>query len=261
LAVDLGLEGRVVIITGGASNIGRGLALGFARERARVYIGDLDDEQALKVCAKFPDRIEAEHLDVTDRESAEAAVQRVLQREGRIDVLVNNAGWTVDKLFMEQSRGDWEKILAIELWGFLNCTRAVLDSMVERRYGRVITIGSDAGRIGEWREVVHSGAKAAVMAMSKALSRELGKHGITFNVVSPGFTPGKPETSGRGSQWAGEQGAQFSPELLEKIAKSYPIRRLGTPEDLVPVVLLLASEHASYITGQTWSVSGGYTMV
>jgi len=259
--VDLGLKGRVVIVTGGASNIGRGLALGFAREGARVYIGDVDDEQAKRVCEEFPDLMSAEHLDVTSESDARRLTQRVLDKEGRIDVLVNNAGWTVDKLFMEQSREEWEKILAIELWGFLNCTRAVLDSMIAGRYGRVVTIGSDAGRIGEWREVVHSGAKAAVSAMSKALSRELGKHGITFNVVSPGFTPGRPETSGEKSQWAGEQGAQFTPETLERVAKSYPIRRLGTPEDLVPVVLLLASESASYITGQTWSVSGGYTMV
>ena len=258
--MDLGLAGRVVIVTGGASNIGRGLSLGFAREGARVYVGDIDDEQSARVCSEFPDLMTPEHLDVTDAENAEQVMQKVVEKEGRIDILVNNAGWTVDKLFLEQSREEWEKILAIELWGFLNCTRAALDSMVEQRYGRVITIGSDAGRIGEWREVVHSGAKAAVMAMSKALSRELGKYGITFNVVSPGFTPGKPETSGKRSQWSGEQGAQFSPELLEKVAKSYPVRRLGTPEDVVPVVLLLASEHASYVTGQTWSVSGGYTM-
>jgi 2-hydroxycyclohexanecarboxyl-CoA dehydrogenase len=261
LAVDLGLEGRVVLVTGGASNIGRGIVLGFARERARVTICDIDLEQAERVRSQAPDLISAEQMDVTDAAGVEGVVKRVLDREGRIDVLVNGAGWTVDRLFMEQSRADWEKIIAIELWGFLNCTRVVLDSMVERRYGRVVTIGSDAGRIGEWREVVHSGAKAAVSAMSKALSRELGKHGITFNVVSPGFTPGRPETSGALSQWAGDQGAQFTPELLERVAKSYPVRRLGTPNDVVPVVLLLASEQASYVTGQTWSVSGGYTMV
>ena len=249
------------MVTGGASNIGRGIVLGFAREGARVTICDIDREQAERVRGEAPDLITAEEMDVTDNATVERAVQRVLEREGRIDVLVNGAGWTVDRLFVEQPRTDWEKILAIELWGFLNCTRAVLDSMVERRYGRVVTIGSDAGRIGEWREVVHSGAKAAVGAMSKALSRELGKFGITFNVVSPGFTPGRPETSGALSQWSGEQGAQFTPELLEKVAHSYPVRRLGTPEDVVPVVLLLASEPASYVTGQTWSVSGGYTMV
>lgn len=259
--MDLGLRNRVVMVTGGASNIGRGLALGFAREGARVHIGDVDDEQARRACEELPEQMRAHHLDVIDSENARRVVHDILASEGTLDVLVNNAGWTVDKLFIEQPREDWVKLLDIELWGWLNCTRAVLDHMIERRAGRIISIGSDAGRIGEWREVVHSGAKAAVMAMSKALAKEVGRYGITVNVVSPGFTPGRPETSGALSQWAGPQGEQFPPELLEKIAKSYPLRRLGTPEDVVPVVLLLASELASYVTGQTWSVSGGYTTV
>ena len=250
-----------MVVTGGASNIGRGLALGFAREGARVHIGDVDDEQASRVCSEFPDRMRGHHLDVTDAENAQQVMEDVIAAEGRLDVLVNNAGWTVDKLFVEQPREDWSKLLDIELWGWLNCTRAVLDHMIERRTGRIVSIGSDAGRIGEWREVVHSGAKAAVMAMSKALAKEVGRYGITVNVVSPGFTPGRPETSGARSQWSGPQGEQFPPELLEKIAKSYPLRRLGTAEDVVPVVLLLASDLGSYVTGQTWSVSGGYTTV
>ena len=259
--MDLGLRDRVVVVTGGASNIGRGLALGFAREGARVHIGDVDDEQAERVCREFPDRMRHHHLDVTDAANAQRVIEDVIGSEGRLDVLVNNAGWTVDKLFVEQPREDWAKVLDIELWGWLNCTRAVLDHMIERRAGRIVSIGSDAGRIGEWREVVHSGSKAAVMAMSKALAKEVGRYGITVNVVSPGFTPGRPETSGAGSQWSGAQGEQFPPELLEKVAKSYPLRRLGTPEDVVPVVLLLASDLGSYVTGQTWSVSGGYTMM
>jgi 2-hydroxycyclohexanecarboxyl-CoA dehydrogenase len=97
--------------------------------------------------------------------------------------------------------------------------------------------------------------------MSKAIAREVGRHGITLNVVCPGFVPGRPEDSGERSIWRGEQGAQFDEETLAKVAKSYPLRRLGTPEDIVPVVLLLASDRASYVTGQTWSVNGGYTMI
>jgi 2-hydroxycyclohexanecarboxyl-CoA dehydrogenase len=259
--VDLNLRDQVVVVTGGASNIGRSLALGFAQEGARVHVGDIDDEQAERVCAELPKSMRAHHLDVTDAGTARRVMAEVLEAEGRLDVLVNNAGWTVDRLFVEQAREDWAKLIDIELWGWLNCTRAVLDHMIERRRGRIVSIGSDAGRIGEWREVVHSGAKAAVMTMSRALAKEVGKFGITVNVVSPGFTPGRPETSGRESQWSGPQGEQFPPELLERIAKSYPLRRLGTPDDVVPVVLLLASDLASYVTGQTWSVSGGYTMV
>ena len=119
------------------------------------------------------------------------------------------------------------------MWGFINATRAVLDHMIERGSGRIVSIGSDAGRIGEWREAVYSGTKAGVIAMSKAIAKEVGKHGITLNVVCPGFTPGDPEASGEDSIWQGEQGAQFDDEILKKVARSYPLRRLGTPEDIV----------------------------
>jgi len=139
--------------------------------------------------------------------------------------------------------------------------RAVLDSMTERRYGRIVSIGSDAGRMGEWREAVYSGTKAGVIAMSKAIAREVGKYGVTLNVVCPGLIVGSAETSGAQSVWSSEQLEKFTPEAREKAAKAYPLRRLGTPEDVVPAVLLLASDRASYITGQTLSVSGGYTMI
>src|SRR2546427_6545020 len=121
-------------------------------------------------------------------------------------------------------------------WGFINGSRAVLDPMMERGYGRIVSIGSDAGRIGEWREAVYSGAKAGVIAMSKAIAREVGRHGITLNVVCPGFVPGSRDTSGEGSMWAGDQGALFPPDVLERVARSYPLRRLGTPADIAPAV-------------------------
>ena len=259
--MDLELRDRVVIVTGGASNIGRALTLAFSEEGARVYLADRDVEQAQRVADEASGSVFPLTTDVTDWESTQRMAETVLQREHRIDVLVNNAGWTVDRLFIEKSREEWQREVDVELWGVINATRAVLDAMIERRYGRIVSIGSDAGRIGEWREAVHSAAKAGVIALSKALAREVGKYAITVNVVSPGFTPGRPETSGKLSAWAGSQGEQFSPETLEKIARSYPLRRLGTPEDVAPAVLFLASDRASYITGQTLSVSGGYTMV
>jgi len=162
---------------------------------------------------------------------------------------------------MEKPRSEWEREIAIDTWGFINSVRAVLEPMIERGYGRIVSIGSDAGRIGEWREAVYSGTKASVIAMSKAIAREVGKHGITLNVVCPGLVPGTPATSGRESMWASDQAKLFSPEALEKAARGYPLRRLGTPQDVVPAVLLLASDRASYITGQTLSVSGGYSMI
>ena len=259
--MDLGLTGRVVIVTGGASNLGRAITLGFAAEGARVVVADVDAAQARKVESEAPSgTIVARHTDVTDWDSVTSTVQFVLSTLGKVDVLVNCAGWTIDRLFMEKPRSEWEKEIAIDTWGFINSVRAVLDTMVERRYGRIVSIGSDAGRMGEWREAVYSGTKASVIAMSKAIAREVGKFNITLNVVSPGLIVGAPETSGANSMWSSEQLEKFTPDVREKAARSYPLRRLGTAEDVVPAVLLLASDRASYITGQTLSVSGGYTM-
>jgi 2-hydroxycyclohexanecarboxyl-CoA dehydrogenase len=260
--MELGLKGRVVIVTGGASNLGRAISLGFAGEGARVLIADIDLEQAQRVEAEAPaGALIARHADVTDADSVSSTVAFALASMGSVDVLVNCAGWTVDRLFMEKPRSEWEREIAIDTWGFINCVHAVLEPMIERGYGRIVSIGSDAGRIGEWREAVYSGTKASVIAMSKAIAKEVGKHGITLNVVCPGLVPGTPETSGHESIWASDQGKLFSAEVLEKAARAYPLRRLGTPEDVVPAVLLLASDRASYITGQTLSVSGGYTMI
>ena len=260
--MDLGLKDRVVIVTGGASNLGRAIALGFAAEGARVVIADIDEAQAKKVVAEAPNgSVVARKTDVTDWDSVVSTVEFARSSMGGLDVLVNCAGWTIDRLFTEKPRSEWEREIAIDTWGFINAARAVLDHMIEHRYGRIVSIGSDAGRMGEWREAVYSGTKASVIAMSKSIAREVGKYGITLNVVCPGLTPGSPDTSGRESMWASEQANKFTPEVLEKAAKAYPLRRLGTPDDVVPAVLLLASDRASYITGQTLSISGGYTMV
>src|SRR5260370_405245 len=244
--MELELKDRIVIVTGGASNLGRASSLGFAGEGARVLIADVDLEQARRVEAEGPaGSIIARQVDVTDWDSVSAAVEFARSSWGAVDVLVNCAGWTVDRLFIEKPRAEWEREIAIDTWGFINSVRAVLDSMIERRYGRIVSIGSDAGRIGEWREAVYSGTKASVIAMSKSIAREVGKYGITLNVVCPGLVPGAPETSGHESMWASDQGKLFSPAVLEKAARAYPLRRLGTPEDVVPAVLPLASGRAS----------------
>jgi 2-hydroxycyclohexanecarboxyl-CoA dehydrogenase len=262
--MDLALAGKAVIVTGGANNIGRGIALGFAAEGSRVLITDIDENRARHVAVEAGGETAAQRTDVSSWESAQAMAARAVELFGRIDVLVNCAGGTIDRLFLEKPREEWEREVAINFWGFINCSRAVLDQMVEQRSGAVVSISSDAGRMGEWRETVYSGTKAGIIAMSKSLAREVGSKGIRFNVVCPGFIPGRKDAGGDfggGSMWSGKQGDQFSEELLEKIAKSYPLRRLGRPEDIAPAVMFLASEAASYITGQTLSVSGGYTMM
>ena len=262
--MDLGLAGKAVIVTGGANNIGRGIALGFAAEGARVLIADIDVTRALEVAAEAGGETAAQRTDVSSWESTQAMAARAIELYGRIDVLVNCAGGTIDRLFLEKPREEWEREVAINFWGFINCSRAVLDQMVEQGSGAVVSISSDAGRMGEWREAVYSGTKAGIIAMSKSLAREVGSKGIRFNVVCPGFIPGRKDAGGdfgEGSMWSGKQGEQFPDDLLEKIAKSYPLRRLGRPEDVAPAVMFLASDAASYITGQTLSVSGGYTMI
>ena len=262
--MDLGLAGKSIIVTGGAHNIGRGIATEFVNEGCRVLIADIDLDKAKRVAAELGGETRAHRTDVSDWDSAQAMVGAAVEAFGGVDVLVNCAGGTIDRLFMEKPRSEWEREIAINMWGFINCTRAVLDHFVERGAGAVVSISSDAGRMGEWRETVYSGTKAGIIAMSKSLARELGRSGIRFNVVCPGFVPGTREAGGdfgEGSMWSGAQGEQFPDEMLAKIAKTYPLRRLGTPADMAPAVLFLASEKASYITGQTLSVSGGYTMM
>src|SRR5207237_6705202 len=166
--------------------------------------------------------IVARHTDVTDWESVSSTVQFTRSSMGRVDVLVNCAGWTVDRLFADKPRAEWEREIAVDTWGFINCVRAVLDPMMERGYGRIVSIGSDAGRMGEWREAVYSGTKASVIAMSKSIAREGGKHGITLNVVCPGLVPGAPETSGSESVWSSEPSKRLTSEVREQAARAYP---------------------------------------
>jgi 2-hydroxycyclohexanecarboxyl-CoA dehydrogenase len=182
---------------------------------------------------------------------------------GAIDVLVNNAGWVIDRLFVEKPRSEWEKEIQVNLWGMINCTRAVLDGMISRSRGAVVSIASDAGRIGEYREGVYGACKAGVIALSKTLARENGRHNVRFNVVCPGTTlPSPDEDVSPNSLWAtDEMKVWLEDDMRSRIAKAYPLRRLGTPADIAPAVLFLASDAASFVTGQTLSVSGGYSMV
>ena len=263
--MDLNLAGKALIVTGGGSNIGRGIVLAFARERSNVVIADIDETQGQKVAKEanaLSGKTVAIKTDVTNVDSVAAMVKKTLEEFGQIDILVNNVGWGLDRLFIEKPRTEWEKEVSINFWGAINCTRAVLDHMIERKYGKVISIGSDAGRMGEYREAVYAGCKGGVIALSKALARELGRHGINVNVICPGATvPENPEHAGELSMWKGDMAQVFTPEVQEKAAKAYPLRRLGKPQDIANVAVFLASDAASFITGQTISVSGGYMMM
>jgi 2-hydroxycyclohexanecarboxyl-CoA dehydrogenase len=265
--MDLNLKGKSVIVTGGGSNIGRAISLAFAREGTHLTVAEIDEGQGTKVAVEAGKQGAASAnvvpTDVTRWESVQAMVRNVEDRLGRVDVLVNNVGWTHDRLFVEKERAEWEKEIQLNLWGMINCTRAVLDGMIARRAGAIVSLGSDAGRMGEFREGVYAACKAGVMALSKSLAREVGRHGIRLNVVCPGMTiPASEEDFGGLSMWAAEANRAWSaPEMQARIAKVYPLRRVGKPEDVAPAVVFLASDAAGFITGQVVSVSGGYTMM
>jgi 2-hydroxycyclohexanecarboxyl-CoA dehydrogenase len=265
--MNLNLAGKSVIVTGGGSNIGRAISLAFAREGVHLTIAEIDEGQGKKTAAEAEKQGAVSAVvvrtDITKPADVQAMVRGVEERRGAVDVLVNNVGWTVDRLFMEKERAEWEKEIQLNLWGMINCTRAVLDGMVARKAGAVVSMGSDAGRMGEFREGVYAACKAGVIALTKTLAREVGRHGIRLNVVCPGMTiPDSDDEIGGLSMWASETNRAFStPEMRARIAKAYPLRRIGRPEDVANAVVFLASDASSFITGQTLSVSGGYTMM
>jgi 2-hydroxycyclohexanecarboxyl-CoA dehydrogenase len=264
--MDLGLKGKVAIVTGGASNIGRAISLGFVKEGAKVIIAEIDVQQGKKVIKEAgklgpaPTLIE---VDVTNNVMVEAMVKETLGLFGRIDVLVNNVGWAYNRPFLEKPREEWQKEVEINFWGMLNCTRAVIGYMVERKYGKIVSISSDAARMGELNEEVYSACKGAIISFSKSLARGFGQFGINVNVVCPGATnPESPEYFGEKSMFAaGGTLARITPQMIEKMAKKYPLGKLGKPEDIANAVLFFSSDVSGHITGQTLSVSGGYTMV
>lgn len=268
--MDLGLAGKTVIVTGGGSNIGRSIFLSFAKEGANLVNAEIDDKAGQKVVDEVnglvgKGRAVFIKTDVTNWDSVQEMVKKTLDGFGKIDVLNNVVGWTFDRLFIEKPREEWEKEINLNFWSVINCVRAVVDHMIEQKYGKIVSIGSDAGRIGEFREAVYGGCKAGVIALSKSLARELGRNNININVVCPGFTaPESPELAGELSMFgpSGFGHVIFDrPEVKQQMAKAYPLQRLATAQDVANAVIFLASDAASFITGQTLSVSGGYTMM
>ena len=238
-------------MTGGARGIGRAIALALAKDGRKVAVGDLLEEEAARTAEAIGAQALAVALDVTDSGSVAVAVERTERELGTIDVLVNNAGWDEARPFLETDEAFWDRVIEINFKGGLRVTRAVLPGMVERRWGRVVNIGSDAGRVGSSLESVYSGAKGGVIAFTKTIAREVARSGVTANVVCPG-----PTRTAFLERIAGEGGKR----LVESLTRAVPMRRLGEPEDVAAAVAFFASDAAGYITGQTLSVSGGLTM-
>jgi 2-hydroxycyclohexanecarboxyl-CoA dehydrogenase len=229
-----GLKGKTAIVTGGAAGIGAAIVARFREEGTKVVVFDLKGDPA---------------VDITDYAQVKKAVDAV----GPVDILVNNAGWDMFKPFLKTDPAFWQKIIAINLTGPMNLLHCVLPGMVERGGGKVVSIASDAGRVGSSGEAPYSACKGGIIAMTKTLARELATKNVRLNVVCPGLT----ET---GMLESFMQGAGNPEKLREAYRRAVPIGRLGKPEDIPGAVLFFASDDADFITGQVLSVSGGLTM-
>lgn len=246
--MDLGLKDKVVLVTGSGSGIGQQIAIDMAAEGAIVVGADLNGDAAKQTASDAGGRSEGVALDVTSFEQVKGVVDQVVASHGRIDVLVNcAAAWRIG-MFMDSTPDDWAFEVNVCLMGVIHCTRATLEKMIPGGGGKIVNVASDAGRVGEFRQAVYSGAKAGVIGFSKAVAREVGKSGVHVNCVCPGYTK-TPSTA-----------PDLTEELEARIAKGYPLRKIGIPKDVSRVVVFLASEGASHTTGQTISVSGGYSM-
>jgi 2-hydroxycyclohexanecarboxyl-CoA dehydrogenase len=241
------MASRVALVTGGAGGIGRAIVAALSADGHRVVAGDIASQDG------GGEATLAVRLDVTDSASVNEAVARAERELGPVEILVNTAGWDEFHPFVETDEAFWDRIIDLNFKGCLRVCRRVVPGMVEREYGRVVNISSDAARVGSSQEAVYAGAKAAQVAFGKTLAREVARRGVTVNTVCPGPT----ETP----LLMGLLGAsEASAKMVESLRRAVPMRRLGQPEDVAAAVAFLASDRAGYITGQTLSVSGGLTM-
>lgn len=270
--MDLQLQGKVALVTGGGRGVGRGICLRLAEEGAKVVINDFHEQRAQRVAAELKER-GAEALpvraDITDLAQVRAMVEKAQDTFGPVDILVNNAGIpTREPGLANEAKGSgwedfaltspeaWRQIIDLNIYGTMNCTHSVLTPMIERRQGKIISIMSEAGRLGEAKLAAYSGAKAAILGFSKAIARELGKHRINVNVVALGAVDAKEVEF--------EQLDEVTKDRLSKLFKAYPIgrglQRLSRASDVANAVAFLASDRSQYITGQVLGLSGGFAM-
>lgn len=248
MLIAMRLEGKRALVTGGAGGIGAAIAARLAAEGAEVWVGDIDIAGAEKVAAEIAGH--SLELDVTDLGSAGAAVAAM----GGLEILVNNAGTDEFGFFTQTTPEQWQRVIAINLVGVLNCTYAALPGMQQAGYGRIVTISSEAGRVGSKGSAVYSAAKGGVVAFMKTIARENGRYGVTANSIAPGpiETPLLI-----GAKALGEVGEK----LIENMKGMTQMGRLGQPDEVAAAAAFLVSDDATFVTGETLGVSGGLGMV
>lgn len=246
------LAGQVAIVTGAAQGIGRAIAERLRGEGANVVIADLNEDLARETAAAIDPAGEAAlaiKTDVADQAGVDGLIRGTLDRYGRVDILVNNAGWSRNQPFLQDTRDYWERVIAVNFTAVIACSRAVLEPMMASGGGRIVSIASDAGRVGTPREAVYAGSKAGIIGFSKALAAEMARHQITVNVICPATTD-TPLVRG-----------MLSEEQIARRIRAIPLGRLGRPEDIAHAVAYFASPGAAWVTGQVLSVNGGMTRV
>jgi len=247
------LEGRTALVTGGASGIGAATCRRLAAEGARVAVTDLDAARAEAVAAELSGG--AFELDVRSTDSVRAAVEATESELGPVDVLVNNAGYDEFAFFVGTDEGLWDRVLGVNLRGVLAVTHAVLPGMQERGYGRIVNVASEAGRVGSHGSAAYSAAKGGVIGFTKAVAREAARYGVTCNAVAPGPIETPLLMA------APEQMGDLGQRLVDTMVRSTALRRIGQPEEVAATIAFLASDDASYVTGQALGVSGGLAMI
>lgn len=246
------MTGKRALVTGGGGGIGAATCRRLAAEGAKLAVCDLDIDSAGKVAAEIGAR--SYRMDVTDVDSVRDVVNQVESEVGPLDILVNNAGMDEFALFVDTDEEMWQRIIAVNLMGVFAVTHAVLPGMVERQSGRIVNVASEAGRVGSSGEAVYSAAKGGVIAFTKSIAREVARHKIACNAVAPG--PVDTPLFHKIERDMGEGGRK----IMDAMVKAVPYRRAGQPEEIAAAVAFLASDDASFITGQTLGVSGGLAM-
>jgi 2-hydroxycyclohexanecarboxyl-CoA dehydrogenase len=245
----MSLSGKTAVVTGAASGIGRATAEAFARAGARVLLADINDETGEAVAAGLRAQGHAAeflHVDITDAQSVEA-FRQAATKLGPVDIVASVAGWGRTEPFVQNKPEFWRKLIDLNFLGTVMVARAFLDGMIERRSGRIVTVASDAGRVGSLGESVYSGTKGGVIAFSKALAREMARYDVTVNCVCPGPTD-TPLM------------AAVPEKIKEAFARVTPMRRLAKPSEIADAIVFFASPESAFVTGQVLSVSGGLTM-
>ncbi|MDP8264287.1 MAG: 3-oxoacyl-[acyl-carrier-protein] reductase [Candidatus Aceula lacicola] len=238
---------EIVLVTGSARGIGKEIALAFANQGATVIISDINDDSCEKTTAEFNDlKLSADNFpcDVTNLSAVEEMVNKILDKYKRIDILINNAGITKDNLFLRMKEEEWDAVIKVNLKGTFNCCKAISKPMLKARKGKIISIASVIGILGNIGQANYAASKAGIIGLTKSLAREFALRNINVNAIAPGYI--KTEMTD-----------QLKEETRQEILKSVPLKRMGTPADVAGSCLFLASKEAEYITGQTIKVDGG----